>query len=200
MIDGGHHPAIPPVADNAPRPKWSVLIPTYNSGAYLEGALKSVLAQDPGPELMEIIVVDDHSTSDDPEAVVLRVGGGRVRFIRQPRNVGKVRNYETGLLASRGELIHQLHGDDRVRPGFYRYLQESFDSFPQAGAFFCAQYPVHTVADVTQRIQAGRAHLSGCHLVQPRSENAVSPASVHAQPPEASGSMRAAGREPAEPS
>ena len=43
---------------------------------------------------MEIIVVDDHSTKDDPEAVVNEYGQGRVQFIRQEKNVGKVKNYE----------------------------------------------------------------------------------------------------------
>jgi hypothetical protein len=51
--------------------------------------------------------------------------------------VGKVRNYETGLLASRGILIHQLHGDDRVRPGFYGRMDAFFGRFPSAEAGFC---------------------------------------------------------------
>jgi glycosyltransferase involved in cell wall biosynthesis len=94
-----------------------------------------VLGQDPGADRMEIIVVDDHS-SDDPGDVVARIGGSRVRFIRQDSNVGKIRNFETGLLMSRGVLIHQLHGDDRVRPGFYSSMERAFETFPKAGAFF----------------------------------------------------------------
>jgi glycosyltransferase involved in cell wall biosynthesis len=131
------HAEITPVPAGLPRPLWSVLIPTHNCARYLELALGSVLEQDPGPECMEIIVVDDHSTQDDPEAVVRRLAGERVRFIQQPANVGKVRNYETGLLASRGMLIHQLHGDDRVCPGFYERMGAFFDQCPAAAAAFC---------------------------------------------------------------
>ncbi len=128
---------ITPVSDGLARPRWSVLIPTFNCAQFLEETLLSVLGQDPGADKMEIIVVDDHSITDDPEEVVSRLGRGRVRFIRQDRNVGKVRNFETGLDASRGYLIHQLHGDDRLRPGFYSAMDAAFDAFPVAGAFFC---------------------------------------------------------------
>ncbi len=96
------------------------MIPTYNCARYLEAALRSVLAQDPGPEAMQIEVVDDHSTADDPEEMVARLGGGRVAFHRQPENVGVVGNLNTCLQRSRGELVHLLHGDDFVLDGFYR--------------------------------------------------------------------------------
>jgi glycosyltransferase involved in cell wall biosynthesis len=131
---------IPPVADSAPRPLWSVLIPAWNCATHLEHALRSVLVQDRGPDAMEIIVVDDHSTRDDPEEVVRRVAGSRVTFVRQPQNVGKVRNYETGLLLSRGRLVHQLHGDDEVLPGFYEAMESAFEQFHEAAAFFCESY------------------------------------------------------------
>ena len=113
------------------------MIPTYNCASYLEATLRSVLAQDPGPEAMQIEVVDDHSTADDPEDVVARLGGGRVDFHRQPENVGVVGNLNTCLQRSRGELVHLLHGDDLVLEGFYRTLDERLREHPDAGAAYC---------------------------------------------------------------
>ena len=113
------------------------MIPTYNCAGYLAYTLESVLAQDPGPNEMQIEVIDDASTEDDPEAVVAEVGAGRVVFQRQPGNVGHVRNFETCLARSRGRLIHLLHGDDAVRPGFYRTMERPFRSLPDLGAAFC---------------------------------------------------------------
>ncbi|MDX6542647.1 MAG: hypothetical protein QOK32_250, partial [Gaiellaceae bacterium] len=110
------------------------MIPTYQSAAYLPAALDGVLAQDPGPARMEIEVVDDCST-DDPEGVVRRYGG-RVSFYRQPRNVGHVANLNACLARSRGELVHVLHGDDAVRPGFYAALEPAFAE-SEVGAAFC---------------------------------------------------------------
>jgi glycosyltransferase involved in cell wall biosynthesis len=119
------------------RPLWSVVIPTYNCAHYLRETLASVLAQDPGEDTMEIIVVDDHSTQDDPETIVKEYGQGRVQFIRQKKNVGKVKNYETGLKASKGQYLHQLHGDDKVLPGFYKEMVRLLEQNPTAGAAFC---------------------------------------------------------------
>jgi glycosyltransferase involved in cell wall biosynthesis len=127
---------VPPIA-GAPRPRWSVMIPTYNCARYLEATLRSVLTQDPGPEAMHIEVVDDHSTADDPEDVVARLGRGRVAFHRQPENVGVVGNLNTCLQRSRGELVHLLHGDDLVLDGFYWTLDERLREHRDAGAAYC---------------------------------------------------------------
>lgn len=127
-----------PVPDEpATRPLWSVMIPTYNCAQYLRETLASVLAQAPDPEQMQIEVVDDCSTADDPEAVVREIGRSRVSFHRQPRNVGHTRNFETCLQRARGRLVHQLHGDDCVREGFYVKMETAFRENPELGAAFC---------------------------------------------------------------
>ena len=131
-----YHLKLPPLALDVKRPLWSVVIPTYNCAHYLRETLISVLAQDPGKKVMEIIVVDDHSTKDDPETVVKEFGQGRVQFIKQEKNVGKVKNYETGLFASSGRYIHQLHGDDLVYDGFYKEMEALFNANSNAGAAF----------------------------------------------------------------
>jgi len=128
---------IPPVPEDTHRPLWSVMIPTYNCANYLRETLTSVLAQDPGPEIMQIEVIDDQSTKDDPQAVVEELGKGRVGFYRQPQNVGHTKNFETCLTRSRGKLIHLLHGDDCVRDGFYQKMQKGFEIQPDIGSAFC---------------------------------------------------------------
>lgn len=131
-----HRIQVPPLPE-CDRPLWSVMIPTYNCAHYLPETLKSVLMQDPGPEMMQIEVVDDGSTQDNPEALVRELAGDRVQFFRQPQNVGYIRNFETCLLRSRGHLVHLLHGDDSVRPGFYQKLQLLFTQHPEIGLAYC---------------------------------------------------------------
>jgi glycosyltransferase involved in cell wall biosynthesis len=128
---------IPAIPEEVTRPLWSVMIPTYNCAKYLRETLTSVLAQDPGSDLMQIEVVDDHSTEDDPKAVVEELGKGRVAFYQQPENVGYIHNFETCLLRSRGHLIHILHGDDYVREGFYQKMQQAFLEATDIGYAFC---------------------------------------------------------------
>jgi GT2 family glycosyltransferase len=136
-------PPVPPVPPSTARPRWSVMIPTYNCARYLETTLRSVLGQDPGPDVMEILVVDDHSTSDDPEEVVRDVAGGRVGFHRQPRNVGHVRNFNDCLHRARGEWVHLLHGDDWVGDGFYATADAALHQRPDLAAFLCRYRHVH---------------------------------------------------------
>jgi Glycosyl transferase family 2 len=124
------------------------MIPTHDCAHYLRETLASVLAQDPGPERMQIEVVDDAS-SDTPEAVVEELGRGRVGFFRQPRNLGHVGNFNTCLERSRGQLVHVLHGDDCVRDGFYAAIGRLFEAEPTAGAAFCRYIAMDEAGDWT---------------------------------------------------
>src|SRR5690242_19953848 len=110
---------VAPVGDGLVRPLWSIMIPTFNNAGHLRAALRSVLAQDAGPEVMQIEVVDDAS-DDDTSKVVQETGQGRVSYYRQDRNVGHIANFQSCLRRSTGRLVHLLHGDDAVLPGFYQ--------------------------------------------------------------------------------
>jgi glycosyltransferase involved in cell wall biosynthesis len=134
---GDYRDPVPPVGEALPRPFWSIMIPTFNSGAFLRQTLASVLEQDEGPERMQIAVVDDASDKDDPAQVVAELGKGRVDLLRQPHNVGHIGNFHTCLAASRGMVVHLLHGDDLVEPGFYRALEQGMRD-ERIGAAFCA--------------------------------------------------------------
>jgi glycosyltransferase involved in cell wall biosynthesis len=118
--------------------RWSVMIPTFNCGEFLRQTLISVLVQDPGPKLMQIEVVDDASTQDDPADIVAELGRGRVQIFRQPHNLGHVGNFATCVARARGNIIHLLHGDDFVEPGFYAALERGFAADPECGAAFSA--------------------------------------------------------------
>lgn len=112
------------------------MVPAYNCSNYLIETLKAVLVQDPGPEQMQIEVVDDASTDADLEKLVAEHGRGRVTYFRQPENVGNLRNFETCLNRSKGHLVHLLHGDDLVYPGYYQKIGALFQRFPSVGAAF----------------------------------------------------------------
>ena len=137
---GDFDPTLPPpsiaaVPEGAHRPKWSVMIPTFNCANYLRETLESVLAQDLGPDQMQIEVVDDCSTKDDPESVVREVGKGRVQFYRKPKNEGAIPNFNTCIERSRGELVHTLHGDDFILPNFYQEIENIVKKSPDCSLY-----------------------------------------------------------------
>lgn len=87
-----------------PGPAVSVVIPNYNSGAFLRPAVQSALAADPG---IEVVIADDGSrdgslgsVADLPARVVARPHAG----------VSAARN--AGVRAASGRLIAFLDADD----------------------------------------------------------------------------------------
>lgn len=140
-------PRIEPVAPGEERPFWSVMIPAYNSSPYLARAIESVLAQDLGAARMQIEVVDNCSTKDDPAALVRHIGRGRVQFTKNSRNLGMVGNFNKCIQRSRGHLVHILHGDDFVLDEYYEEVEKCAVRFPDAAliasrVFFCDEHDV----------------------------------------------------------
>ena len=152
------YPEIAPIPAGTHRPFWSVMIPTYNCAGYLVHTLRSVLEQAPSADEMEIEVVDDGSQRDDPAEVVRQVGGGRVRFFRQPENVGAQANFTSCVRRAHGQWIHVLHGDDMVRPGFYAALRRGAEQEPDAQAAFCGVITIDGANDWIERCEPEQEH------------------------------------------
>lgn len=120
------------------RPLWSVMIPTYNCPrTYLIQTLESVLQQDPGIQNMQIEVVDNCSTKDDPEVLIKEISKGRITFSRNHQNIGIINNFNSCIQRARGYWVHILHSDDIVKQGFYQSFQAAFEREPNIGAAFC---------------------------------------------------------------
>jgi glycosyltransferase involved in cell wall biosynthesis len=100
------------------------VIPVHNCAEYLARALPEVVAQLGNRDDAEIIVVDDAS-SDNPAQVVDRLGGGRVQYRPNPGHLGAVGTFNRCLALATGELVHLLHGDDAVLPGFYTTMEKA---------------------------------------------------------------------------
>jgi glycosyltransferase involved in cell wall biosynthesis len=90
----------------------SVIVPVYNSEAYIASCLRSVLQQDLRD--IEVIVVDDGSTDRTPECVQA-LADERVRYIVQA-NSGSAVARNRGLDEARGEFIAFCDSDDLWAP------------------------------------------------------------------------------------
>ncbi len=128
-------PAIAPLPAGTQRPRWSVMIPVRNRLDFLEQCLRSVLNQAPEPEEMQIEVVDNSTRESGVEDFVRHLGGTRVSYFRQPRDVGMAENWNTCIERARGHLVHILHDDDWVASEFYARLSEAANRFPEAAVF-----------------------------------------------------------------
>lgn len=124
------------------------MIPTFNCAHLLGKTLLSVLSQDLGVDRMQIEVIDDCSTKDDPEAIVKEVGKGRVEFHRKVKNEGSTANFNTCIERSRGHLVHILHGDDWVLPGFYEKVETVAREHPEQDVFSVRPFTVSENGEV----------------------------------------------------
>lgn len=143
-------PDIARIAGDALRPTISVVIPTHEPERFLLDAVRSVLAQDPGPARMQIAIVDDGSTR--VRATTLLAGivpSDRVEYYEHADRVGLAGNWNRAIAHARGEFIHILHQDDTVHDGFYAALLPGMRSSQRIGMGFCR----HAFIDDSDRIE-----------------------------------------------
>jgi glycosyltransferase involved in cell wall biosynthesis len=97
-------------------PLVTIAIPTYNrASSYLMLALSSALAQSYAN--LEVLVADNAST-DGTADILQGIGDRRLRYIRQPVNIGANRNYNYCLSQARGDYFLLLHDDDAIDEDF----------------------------------------------------------------------------------
>ena len=156
QIGNQRFPAIP-VQEEGKRPFWTVVIPVYatqHRRQYLLQCLASVLMQWPGHSEMEILLIDDASVPPLYD-LVNAIGGGIIRYYRNPQNMGAYRNFNIGVALSRGQWIHLLHDDDYVLPGFYDRLKQNLEGCPESvGAAFTGYENINETGKVvfTQQV------------------------------------------------
>lgn len=95
-------------------PIISIIIPVYNTGAYLQRCIDSVLPQ--LPDESEIIIVDDGST-DGSSAICDAIASPdpRITVIHTP-NGGASHARNTGLETARGRYVMMIDSDDTLEP------------------------------------------------------------------------------------
>jgi glycosyltransferase involved in cell wall biosynthesis len=99
-----------PVRDKQP-PKISVLMPTFNSGPFLQEAIESILNQ--SFEDFELIIVDDGSNDGSADLLEKYASKDRrIRIIGNARNMGIVFSLNRGLEECQGEYIVRMDADD----------------------------------------------------------------------------------------
>ncbi len=97
----------------------SVCVPTYNRAQYLSESLSTITQQDYAP--LEVILSDNGST-DGTETLCrsLAARDSRIRYFRQPRNIGLYGNFNFCIEQARGEVLCLFHDDDLYDPRIVR--------------------------------------------------------------------------------
>src|SRR5467141_259910 len=111
-------------------PFVSVGIPVFNGELFLRGAIDSMLTQ--SHTNLELIVSDNAST--DGTAVIGReyaARDARVRYFRQPRNIGAPRNWNFVATCARGKYMKWLSANDYCDTTMLAACVEVLESDPR---------------------------------------------------------------------
>ena len=107
--------------------RFSVIVPSYQQGEFLERTVQSILTQDHSD--VEIIVQDGGST--DRSVEILKQYGSRLRWETR-RDTGQSAAINEGLSKATGEFLCYLNSDDVFCPNALRRVAEFFASYPEA--------------------------------------------------------------------
>ncbi|WP_214401530.1 glycosyltransferase family 2 protein [Pseudonocardia lacus] len=91
-------------------PRLSIGLPVYNGEEYLAEALDSLLGQTYRD--FELIISDNASTDGTADLCRHYAADPRIRYLRQPRNIGCAGNHNVVFEVARGELFKWASDDD----------------------------------------------------------------------------------------
>jgi GT2 family glycosyltransferase len=124
-------------ADRRPRSlaSASIIIPTYNGISLTEDCIRALQENLPTDFRGEIIVVDNNSADDTVDRMQQLVKqDGRIRFFRNPQNIGFIGSCNRGAREASGDVLVFLNNDTLPQPGWLEPLLKIFDEYPDAGA------------------------------------------------------------------
>ncbi len=120
--------------DYLPQTKISVIVPARNEEAHIGNCIKSLRAQDYPDDLLEIIVVDDHST-DATAKIIQSFTGANLHYIDLHKHIDandavvayKKLALATGIVHAGGELIVTTDADCTAGPQWLKHIAAIYE-------------------------------------------------------------------------
>jgi glycosyltransferase involved in cell wall biosynthesis len=113
-------------------PLISIVIPSYNQGAFLEECLRSVLDQ--SHPRKEILVIDGGSA--DASREILRRYERRLDYWVSEPDRGQANAVNKGWARAKGDVLGWLNSDDRLEPGALAGVAEAHSAQPEAAILY----------------------------------------------------------------
>ncbi len=112
---------------------FSIIVPSYNSGKYLEQTLNSILVQRHVGTDLELIVVDGGSTDITTE--ILQQFKAEIDHLIVEPDTGPANAINKGLILATGDILAWLNADDIYYPNALMRAEEVMEKEPKAS--FC---------------------------------------------------------------
>ena len=132
-------------------PRLTIGLPVYNGRSYLSEALDALLDQTYTD--FELIISDNAST-DGTEEICRRYVAmdPRIRYIRQPRNIGAAPNHNVVVNEARGELFKWAAHDDLYSPDLLERCIAALDGHPEVVLASCLSVMIDGAGKSTEPV------------------------------------------------
>ena len=133
-------------------PRLSIGLPVYNGENYLAESLDALLGQT--YEDFELIISDNAST--DGTASICRryaMQDSRIRYIRQPHNIGAAPNHNFVLQQSHGKLFKWASADDLYARDLLQCCVDALDEYPHVVPAHSWTAAIDSAGNVTQALE-----------------------------------------------
>ena len=108
----------------------SVIIPTYNEADNIAQLVES-LKRFGGKHLLEIIVSDSPTSSDNLAEVVQKAGG---QVVKSPKK-GRAAQMNFGANLAKGNVLYFVHADTKIHPDFVQDIQKTLSKGYDFGCY-----------------------------------------------------------------
>jgi glycosyltransferase involved in cell wall biosynthesis len=122
--------ALPPLP---PQPLVSIIIPSYNQGAFIRQTIESCLHQSYRP--LEIIVVDGASTDETVATLKSYAGVPEIQWVSE-QDGGPVEAVNKGLARAQGQIGLIQSSDDLCAPGAVQAAVQAFCAHPRTALVY----------------------------------------------------------------
>ena len=133
-------------------PRLTIGLPVYNGENYLAESLEALLGQ--SYEDFELVITDNASTDGTADICHrYRKQDSRIRYIRQPHNIGLQPNHNFVITQARGELFKMTSHDDLYARDLLKRCVDALDEHPEVVIAHCREAMIDTSGNVTKLIQ-----------------------------------------------
>jgi glycosyltransferase involved in cell wall biosynthesis len=132
-----------------PVPRLTIGLPVYNGENFLAESIEALLGQ--SYENFELIISDNASTDSTADICHhYEKQDSRIRYIRQPHNIGLNPNHNFVVRQARGELFKMASHDDLYARDLLKCCVDALDEHPEAVVAHCWEAMIDTSRNVTK--------------------------------------------------
>jgi glycosyltransferase involved in cell wall biosynthesis len=133
-------------------PRLTVGLPVYNGEKYLVESIEALLGQT--FEDFELII-SDNASIDDTADICRRYAkqDRRIRYIRQPKNIGSTPNHNFLVQQAHGELFKWAAADDLYARDLLQHCVDALDEFPDVVLAHSWTAAIDSRGNVTQAFE-----------------------------------------------